>query len=219
MGLIIPSFVILLGQECFSDTMLSVIDIPHRVVGIPDCCFTGWTEVMVWYDMTESRSWSALSRISFEMPSQLERIGCDFCRVYLNSRILPPSLQSFEGGAFSSCRCHSVSLASILRFRVCNSLLMDSSQSNIYRCLDRQSSVVITASVSILGEHCFAGIKSLQFVRFEPTSRVTRIEEAAFRFSGLKGIVIPATVTVLCRECFYWCSFLTSVNFELGSQL
>jgi hypothetical protein len=46
-----------------------------------------------------------------------------------------------------------------------------------------------------------------------------RIEESAFRFSGLASIVIPSCVVVLAEESFFGCKLLGSVTFESGSRL
>jgi hypothetical protein len=46
-----------------------------------------------------------------------------------------------------------------------------------------------------------------------------RIEESAFRSSGLKSILIPSSVVVLEKESFSWCESLESVTFETGSRL
>jgi hypothetical protein len=46
-----------------------------------------------------------------------------------------------------------------------------------------------------------------------------RIEECAFRWSGLKSIEIPFSLVVLGRRSFCECKSLESVTFESGSRL
>jgi hypothetical protein len=46
-----------------------------------------------------------------------------------------------------------------------------------------------------------------------------RIDDSAFRESGLKSIDIPSSVVVLGKSSFHWCKSLESVTFESGSQL
>jgi hypothetical protein len=46
-----------------------------------------------------------------------------------------------------------------------------------------------------------------------------RIEESAFKRSGLKSILIPSSVVVLGKESFCECESLASVTFESGSRL
>jgi hypothetical protein len=56
-------------------------------------------------------------------------------------------------------------------------------------------------------------------VTFESGSRLERIEESAFQWSGLKSILIPSSVVVLGKSSFSWCKSLESVTFESGSRL
>jgi uncharacterized radical SAM superfamily Fe-S cluster-containing enzyme len=56
-------------------------------------------------------------------------------------------------------------------------------------------------------------------VTFESNSRLQRFEEYAFAGSGLKAIQVPASVEVLCSQCFSECKSLTSVTSESNSKL
>jgi hypothetical protein len=56
-------------------------------------------------------------------------------------------------------------------------------------------------------------------VTFESGSRLERIDEFAFHGSGLKSIVIPSSVHILCKESFSQCLRLESVVFESNSRL
>jgi hypothetical protein len=56
-------------------------------------------------------------------------------------------------------------------------------------------------------------------VTFASGSRLERIEESAFRESGLKSILIPSSVVVLGKASFRSCNSLESVTFESGSRL
>jgi hypothetical protein len=56
-------------------------------------------------------------------------------------------------------------------------------------------------------------------VTFEIGSALREIGEVAFWLSGLKSIVIPASVGVIDKEAFYCCSSLTSVTFKADSAL
>jgi hypothetical protein len=56
-------------------------------------------------------------------------------------------------------------------------------------------------------------------VTFESGSRLERIEEAAFQWTGLKWILIPSSVVVLGDSSFRFCKSLESVAFESGSRL
>jgi hypothetical protein len=48
---------------------------------------------------------------------------------------------------------------------------------------------------------------------------LNRMEESAFASSGLKSIIIPSSVEILCKSCFASCESLESVLFENDSKL
>jgi hypothetical protein len=56
-------------------------------------------------------------------------------------------------------------------------------------------------------------------VAFEKGCGLNRIEEGAFQMYRLESIVIPSSVVVLGKGCFYWCKPLEIVIFESGSRL
>jgi hypothetical protein len=61
--------------------------------------------------------------------------------------------------------------------------------------------------------------ESVSVLTFEPGCQVTVIAESAFSKSGLKSIVIPASVIALRKESFLKCNSLESVVFESGAHL
>jgi hypothetical protein len=78
---------------------------------------------------------------------------------------------------------------------------------------------VIPSSVSVLGKSSFSGCQTLESVTFESHSRLERIEESAFRGSGLQSIVIPRDVAFVDGSAFIRVSLdSVSVSGE-GSQL
>jgi hypothetical protein len=56
---------------------------------------------------------------------------------------------------------------------------------------------LIPSSVVVFGKESFQACESLESVTFESDSRLERIEESAFRQSGLKSIEIPTSVTFI----------------------
>jgi hypothetical protein len=80
-------------------------------------------------------------------------------------------------------------------------------------------SIVIPASVVVLGKDCFGHCKSLESVRFDSCGRLELIDEASFYESGLRSIEIPSSVVVLGKYSFEWCKSLESVTFENCSRL
>jgi hypothetical protein len=51
---------------------------------------------------------------------------------------------------------------------------------------NRVSALLVPSSVVVLGKSSFAEAKRLEIVNFENRSKVERIEESAFKWSGLK---------------------------------
>jgi hypothetical protein len=133
----------------------------------------------------------------------------------LKSIVIPPKVSFICGSAFLT-----VSLCPILvspdnrRFRTRESFLEDFCGSTICRHFGSCRSVVIPSSVVVLGGGSFCWCESLESVTFENGSGLERIEESAFRRSGLKSIVIPYSVVVLGRSSFYECKSLESVTVE-----
>jgi hypothetical protein len=79
--------------------------------------------------------------------------------------------------------------------------------------------IVIPKSVEFLGNRCFYECKSLKEVIFEDGCNLKRIDECAFKRSGLKSIRIPKSVEFLGKECFSECQSLSEVIFEDGCTL
>jgi hypothetical protein len=73
-------------------------------------------------------------------------------------------------------------------------------------------SIEIPSSVVVLGKWSFYECKSLESVTFESGSRLERIEESAFSWSGLKSIEIPSSVILLGKESFSWWTSVKSVS-------
>jgi hypothetical protein len=60
----------------------------------------------------------------------------------------------------------------------------------------------------------------IRVARFEPRSRLTRIQDRAFfTCSSLESICLPRTVELLCDKCFAGCDELRIVEFESNSQV
>jgi hypothetical protein len=79
--------------------------------------------------------------------------------------------------------------------------------------------VVIRSDVCEIKEMCFYGCRYLREVIFESGSRLQRIGESAFSYTGLKAIIIPSSVEVIDKCCFCSCGFLSEVTFEPKSKL
>jgi hypothetical protein len=143
-----------------------------------------------------------------------------FSQSGLKSIVIPPSISFIDGSAFVQSSLSSISISpDNQRFRVRDSFLEDVNGSTIYRYFGASASVVIRSSVRVIGKSSFHGCKFLKSVFFDGRSQLRRIEESAFRETGLKSIQIPSSVTSLGNESFSGCGELESLGFETGSQL
>jgi hypothetical protein len=81
-------------------------------------------------------------------------------------------------------------------------------------------SILIPASIEILGDNCFNNCFCLSQIIFESASKVLHVGTEAFSFcSSLASICIPATLENISEQCFYDCPSLVEVSFEPDSKL
>ena len=64
------------------------------------------------------------------------------------------------------------------------------------------SEVIVSSHVVELREKYLYGHKGLRHVTFAHSSNLKRIGENAFSQASIESIVIPDSVTELCRKCF-----------------
>ena len=76
------------------------------------------------------------------------------------------------------------------------------------------STINLPDSLSYIGPYAFAGLSKLTSITL-PGS-LERIDEGAFRYSGLESIVIPPKITSIEPCMFEWCSKLVSVTLPEG---
>jgi hypothetical protein len=180
------------------------VEIPASVIVLGKSCF----------------SCTLLESVTFESGSRLERIEEEaFHRTGLKSIIIPSNVASICGSAFPGS-LNSISISpDNQHFRIRDSFLEDINGSTIYRYFGSCDSVMIPSSVLVLGKSSFSWCKSLESVTFERVSCLERIDEEAFRESGLKSIVIPSSVVVFGKSSFLCCNSLDTVTLEDGSRL
>jgi hypothetical protein len=82
-----------------------------------------------------------------------------------------------------------------------------------------KGTIALPRSGEVFSARCFCGCQLLETVAFEAGSALREIGEYAFQWSGLKSIVIPASVGVIRNSAFQGCQSLDSVTFEAGSGL
>jgi hypothetical protein len=143
-----------------------------------------------------------------------------FAGTNLTNLIFPNSIQFLPGSAIAISSLNTVSFWSgQCEFQVHGLFIEDITGRSVVRYFGISSAVVIESRIEVLCERCFFSCESLTSVTFQSNSKLQRIEEFAFQWSGLTTIEVPASVEVLCKSCFSSCKSLTSVTFEMNSKL
>lgn len=86
---------------------------------------------------------------------------------------------------------------------------------SFYHC-EALRSIVIPASVRVVGEDCFLWADSLSSITFESGSQLETIETAGFLATGISTITLPKTLKTIGNRAFYNCKSLTQVLYEDG---
>jgi hypothetical protein len=81
-------------------------------------------------------------------------------------------------------------------------------------CESGLTSIHLPASVTVIGESCSCGCRSVTSITFESGSQFAQLARVAFCESGLTSIHIPASVTVIGESCFCDCRSLVSITFD-----
>lgn len=81
------------------------------------------------------------------------------------------------------------------------------------------SSIILPASIKIIGDGVFASCKSLKKVTFEENSQLTSIGKKAFKDCDLSSITIPKDLEIIGESAFANNVNLKIINFEANSKL
>jgi hypothetical protein len=158
---------------------------------------------------------SKLASVTFESPSHLTNIPCQFfsgCHL-LQTLKLPDSVTTIACSAFTGSRLTSVTGAGCV---IAGPLIIR--HGTILRCIGSPSKVVIPSTVREIGERAFHGLFSLEELRFE--EGLVRIGIRAFGFCrGLQSVTFPASLQVIGESAFAGCNGLRSLRFASESQL
>jgi hypothetical protein len=134
--------------------------------------------------------------------------------------LLPNSIHFLSGSAFENLSLDSISFwPGRCKFHIHEMFIEDIIGRSLIRYFGRSPTVVIASRIEIVGEFCFSECQSLTSITFEANSKLHRIEESAFAWSGLIAIEIPASVEVVHKCWLLNCTSLTSVTFESNSKL
>jgi hypothetical protein len=117
---------------------------------------------------------------------------------------LPASLVNIHGAAFAQAKITKISVESGHRqLRVIGDCLVDITRAKLIRYFGSSSVIILSRAIEILGSYSLAYCSNLSSLTFEPGSKLTRIERAAFvGHSFLRSIVIPASVTMIVGNVF-----------------
>ena len=179
----------------FSDcAALASIEIPASVQNIEAYAFSGCYK---------------LTTVIFEKGSQLKSISVGYNA--LTSIEIPASVETIESSAFGSC----VSSLATVTFEK-NSQLKTIGRSSFGN--SALTSIEIPASVQTIEANAFKD-SELSTVTFEKGSRLKTIGRGSFRNSALTSIKIPASVQTIEANAFRECSNLSTVTFEIDSEL
>jgi hypothetical protein len=77
----------------------------------------------------------------------------------------------------------------------------------------------IPSSVESIARECAWKIMHLKSVLFEPGSMLERLDSMSFVQTELTFLQVPASLSLLCQECFSECASFSMVRFESGSTL
>jgi hypothetical protein len=230
-SVVIPSSIVVLGKWsfCLCRSHESVtFESGSRMERIEESAFSGsgFKSILipasvVVVDKESFCGCQSLESVTFESGSRLERIEeFAFSLTRLESIEIPSSVVFVCSSAFATQSLKSISVSRDNRhFRIRESCLEDMCGATICRYFGSCRSLVIPSYVVVLGTASFHGCQSLQSVTFESGSRLERIGESAFSWTGLKSILIPPSVVVLGKYSFDECMSLESVIFASGSRL
>ncbi len=179
----------------FSNYLTAVI-IPEDVRYIADNAFSVCT---------------SLVSVSFELGSQLQRIGASAfngCTNLITNIKIPDSVTNIESFAFFGC-------SGLTSITLPDGLIVIG-DSAFYGC-SGLTKIVLPASVTSIGERAFQNCSGL--TSFELNSNITRIEASTFsNCSGLTSFAIPAGITKIGIMAFENCTALKTISIERSSE-
>jgi hypothetical protein len=161
--------------------------------------------------------------LTFECPSRLAVLG-DFafrkCKS-LHSICIPANLGQIAGLAIAGSGIGSVTVDPQNRsLTVLGGFLVDLHENCLIRYLGTESEVTIRRDVKAISAGCFRELDSIESVKFECGSDISRFSRSAFKDCGsLQPVCIPSSVEIIAKSCFRRCHRLSNVTFEPGSRI
>jgi hypothetical protein len=79
--------------------------------------------------------------------------------------------------------------------------------------------ICIPSSIETISDLCFSDCRSLSWLAFESSSKLSTLGERAFQSSSLlQSICLPSSVETISQSCFSMCGHLSASVFGLGSD-
>lgn len=143
--------------------------------------------------------WGRWGMKTIAIPETVKSIGdAAFSWCFIESIDLPSSLEVIGSAAFQNTDLKSITLPASLK----------SLGQEAFRNCENLESVVIPEGLEEIPDSCFKYCKKLESINLK---NVKKIGGGAFGNTGLKSLVLPASVTEVCTEAFSWCP-ITSVD-------
>ena len=217
-NIVIPDSVTSIGDDVFRDcSSLSNIVIPNSVTCIGDEAFmhcSSLLNIVIQDSVTNIGDYAfaqCCSLTSIDIPDSVTSIGNGvFCEcLALEYIFIPKSVICLKGNPFlgwnGKLECFS------LNFMYECDILFNKDKSRIISFRNqKQTSYVISNSVTSIGDHAFYGCSSLAEVII-PNSVTSIGDHAFYGCSSLSSIVIPDSVNSIGEGAFLNCSSLSSI--------
>ena len=229
----IPNSVTKIGANAFSGCIsLKSITIPDFVTDIDGYAFSDCTSLV---NVTMGKSVANVVNTAFSHSSAIKTLtirgdipsgGYDIYSI--ETVVVEDGVTIIGNSAFISCK----SLINVIISNTVTSI----APSAFSHCTSLVS-ITIPNSVTSIGKNAFNYCPLLTTVLFEENSKLTSIEEGAFKFCGFANIVVPNSVTSIgdyafgdCRSliditipntirdigyrAFFYCTSLESINYQ-----
>jgi hypothetical protein len=168
------------------------------------------------------KSCGSLSKVTFEEPSRLRKIGeraFAFCKI--GSITIPSSISEVDGSAFVGCPLDEIDIAAgNRRFIIDKNTLLTSDGTAIVRCFGFGGEIFVPSDVDVLQKSCFESLKHLTALIFENGSKLRKICRSALSgCDSLRSIVLPASVTEIEEFAFKGCTRLEECSIHKAALL
>ena len=206
------SSLLVIGESCFSETMIVEISIPNRVRKLERRCFYNCKRLSrVIISPSSSLTEFGQEAFSGEYDRNGDGGGCPIAEIFI-----PDSVKKIGDRCFYNCK-------RLSRVSISPSSSLKEFDNGAFSSSDAITEIFIPDSVKRIGKRCFYNCKRLSRVIISPSSSLTEFGEEAF--SGecdsdgeggacpITEIFLPDTVKIIGSRCFERCTKLEQVTF------